>query len=407
MAELSTFELLPDEILLHICQYLHCADILYCFYNLNSRLNITVTDFWHHVNITRVQYKRFQFVTLKILPEIGSSIRSFVYHGYWQTIVSNPIRSILFCPNLSIILPHLQTLILVFFTGEQLFIFLDAIKNLLQLVKLDIRYLESKIPEELLRKILAANDNRLRSITFDEYSIGLTLTNTLHDQPISYPNIEELTVVLMNPEALECLFALVPNVSRLHVTYDGSSNISVEKLRNIPSLVQLKDFQLCSIYSDWTFDNIANILTKMPCLQKLALNLFTEDTCLLNGQNLAVILPKSLVNLNLFIIYFLLRSSIPSDTLLVTWPNHIPIGYLLSECHRYAIIHTIPCDLFSITIPARMSEQMLTGWEYMQNVQHLTIYGNAYSTDIPMIVQHFHQLRTLHIDVTWNSEARM
>ncbi|CAF2629591.1 unnamed protein product [Rotaria sp. Silwood2] len=407
MAEISTFDMLPDEMLLHICQYLRCADILYGFYNLNTRLNITIIDFCRHVNITGVQYKQFQYVVLKILPEIGSSIRSIVYHGNWQTVVSDQIRSLLFCSNLSMIFSQLHTLILACFTGEQLFTFLDAIKDLVQLVKLDIYCLEGKVPEELLRKILSANDGRLKSISFDQDSIDLILTEAQHDQPISYTNIEELTIGLMKSEALECLFTLVPNITRLHVTFDDTSNLLIENINGVPFLIHLKDFQLRSMDTYWTFDKISDILTKMPSLRKLALDLSTEDACLVNGDNFATILPASLVNLNLFIIYVLPESYNQLNNLPVTWPSHIPIACLLNECHRYAIIHTIPCDLSSIVIAAQISKQMLTGWKYMQKVKHLKIYGKASFTDIPIILQHFRQLRTLKIDVDWNSEACM
>ncbi|CAF2786682.1 unnamed protein product [Rotaria sp. Silwood2] len=352
-----------------------------------------------------VDHEKFQFVTLKILPEIGSFIRSFVCHGNWQSIVSNQIRSILFCSNLSMIFPQLHTLILVYFTGEQLFTFVDVIKNFSQLIKLDIRCLGDKHPKELLRKVLATNDGRLRSITFDQDSIDLVLNEAQHDQPVSYPNIEELTVNLVKYEALIRLFMLVPNVSRLHVTCDYSSNLLLEKLKSLSSLIHLKDFQLRSMDNYWTLEQISDILTKMPFLQKLALDLSTKDENLINGHNLVAILPQSLVNLNLFIIYLLLESDIKSDTWHITWPSHIPIACLLSECHRCAIIHTIPCDLCSIVIPAKISKQMLTGWEYMQKVKNLRIYGKASFTEIAMIVQHFHQLQTLNIDLDWDTET--
>ncbi|CAF3912553.1 unnamed protein product [Rotaria sordida] len=44
MAPSTTFETLPDEIILIACQYLRGADVLYSFYNLNTRLNITITE---------------------------------------------------------------------------------------------------------------------------------------------------------------------------------------------------------------------------------------------------------------------------------------------------------------------------------------------------------------------------
>ncbi|CAF0748837.1 unnamed protein product [Adineta steineri] len=36
----SKLEILPDEILLEICQYLLCVDILQSFYGLNSRMTL-------------------------------------------------------------------------------------------------------------------------------------------------------------------------------------------------------------------------------------------------------------------------------------------------------------------------------------------------------------------------------
>ncbi|CAF4377312.1 unnamed protein product, partial [Rotaria magnacalcarata] len=48
MEKVSTFETLPDEMILHVCQYLRGGEILHSFFNLNSRLNSAITDFCHH-----------------------------------------------------------------------------------------------------------------------------------------------------------------------------------------------------------------------------------------------------------------------------------------------------------------------------------------------------------------------
>ena len=101
----------------------------------------------------------------------------------------------------------MHTLSLEYFTGEQLFTFLDKIKDLLHLTNLNIKYLLDRRSDELLEKVLDTNNGRLKSITFDQDSIFLILP-TIDKTTISYPNIEELTVNLMEPDMLGDLFTI-------------------------------------------------------------------------------------------------------------------------------------------------------------------------------------------------------
>ncbi|CAF3470211.1 unnamed protein product [Rotaria sp. Silwood1] len=158
---------------------------------------MAISDLCHHMNMIGVQYKQFQCIALKVLPEIGSSIRLLVFNGFWQTTMSKQIRSILFSSDLSVVFTQLHTWILIYFTNEHLFTFPDTNKNLVQLVKLDIRSFEGKHLKELLRKVLATNDGQQQSISFDQHFIDLDLTEAQHDQPISYLNVEELTINLL------------------------------------------------------------------------------------------------------------------------------------------------------------------------------------------------------------------
>ena len=75
-------EILPDQIILQVCSYLHGADVLSLLYNLNARLNVTITDYCRHVDLSDVTYQQFNLVLSHILPKIASDIRSFVFHGY-------------------------------------------------------------------------------------------------------------------------------------------------------------------------------------------------------------------------------------------------------------------------------------------------------------------------------------
>src|SRR5690349_128283 len=112
MTALFTFENLPDEIILHICQYLRGADVLYSFFNINTRLNITITGYCRYANLMTVPYKQFNYVATHILPSIGYYVQSFVLNGLWQTIITTELFSALFTSNLSLMCPQLQKLTL-------------------------------------------------------------------------------------------------------------------------------------------------------------------------------------------------------------------------------------------------------------------------------------------------------
>ncbi|CAF1055987.1 unnamed protein product [Rotaria sordida] len=394
METISTFEVLPDEMILLICRYLRCGEILYSLFNLNSRLNSTITDFCHHVNLMRITYKQFDFVTTKVFPHIGLSIKSFVFNGGWENVLMNEEHSTSFQLKLSLMFPQLHTLVLMNFINNQLDVFLNKIRDLIELVKLDIRNFRGEHTEELLKKVLATNNNRLKSVSFDYDSIYFNLTSSDNDETVSYPNIEELTVNLTTDKTFEYLFALVPCINRLHINFDQLLSASKSTLSHICSLVHLKDFYLRSISERWSFDEIAYILSKMPSLRRLALDLCTDDTNLVNGQNFISILPSSVIEIHLFMIYYF-ESKHELDTLHSTWQTHIRIAFLLNEPNNYGVIHTIPCDLPSMVIPALIANSMMAGFEYTRKVTYLRICGKQSSTDIRMILQHFHRLRKL------------
>ncbi|CAF2698248.1 unnamed protein product [Rotaria sp. Silwood2] len=273
MEDITTFEMLPDEMILLVCQHLRCAEILYSFFNLNSRLNSTITDFCHYVNLKNVTYKQFDFVATQIIPQIGPSIRSFIFNGQWENIMPNKVDLTFFHSKLSLMLPQLHTMSLVNFIDRQLNLFLDKITDLLQLVKLEIRNLRNEHGEGSLEKILAANNNRLKSVLFDYDSIRFILTKTKNDKASSYPSIEELMVNLKTDKTLEHLFILIPHVNRLHIDFHQLSSTSKSALANISSFVHLKNFQLRSINIYWSLDEIAYILITFQSTQPVILHL--------------------------------------------------------------------------------------------------------------------------------------
>ncbi|CAF1612439.1 unnamed protein product, partial [Rotaria magnacalcarata] len=336
MEKVSTFETLPDEMILHVCQYLRGGEILHSFFNLNSRLNSAITDFCHHVNLKNLTYKQFNFF---------------------------------------------------------------------QLVKLDIRSAQVCNSYDSLKVILGANNNRLKSILFDDDSTEFVLTSTNDEEAVSYPNIEELTMSLKTDKTLGSLFILVPNITRLHVDVDELSSASKRTLENVPSLVHLKDFQLRSLDMQWSLGEIAYILSKMPSLQRLVLDISTQDKHVVHGEKFIQVLPSTLIEIHLFIMYYLSTSGNETDTILSTWPSYIRVIRLPHESNRYGVIHTVPCDLFSMFIPAYVASSMMAGSKYTRKVQYLKICGKQCSSDINLILQHFHPVRTLTIGSSYNSHS--
>ena len=338
----SSFEILPDEVIIHVCRYLRGADIFYSFYNLNTRLNITITGFCHYVNLMGVSYEQFEYAVSRVLPQIGSYVRTFVLNGNWERIIGDRLSSNLFISRLSLLFPQLQRLTVKWFTSQRFLLFIDALQDLPQLTELDIRFLKGDTIDLLLTKVLSANNGRLSIVLFNEDSVELDIAND--DTKISYPNIEQLTINLKLSKLISYLFLLVPNVSRLHVNIDELTNgsNSEQLIIKFPPLVHLIAFQLRSINLFWSFNEITNILEAMPSLQRLALDLRTDDRRLVNEEDLITILPSSLIKIDFFIRYYFSKSKSETN-ISTTFPSaRFPIACLLDEPRNRFLIHTIP-----------------------------------------------------------------
>ena len=397
----SSFELLPDEIILHICQYLRSADILYSLYNLNSRLNVTITGYCRHINLMTVSYKQFEYAVAQVLPQIGSFVRTFVLNGNWETIMNNELSTMLFISPLSTLFPQLQRLIIKWFNSKRLLSFVDTLYDFSQLTELDIRFLKGNPTDSLVKKILSANNSRLAVISFDEDCVDLDISDDTNT--ISYPNIQEFTINLTLIKFIPCIFLLVPNVSRLHLSIDelsSTSNINMIDV-NLSPLIHLIDFQLRSINYFWTFDNIAHILKAMPSLQRFTFDLRTDDKRLFNAEDLLTILPSSLVSINFFIRYYHSELDVEVNKAIHSSSCHI----LFDERRNRFLIYTIPCDLRSLTLPATISKQMPSGWRYTQQIKNLYVYGITSMLEILLILQHFRHLRILNINIKENSRV--
>jgi hypothetical protein len=400
----SSLEMLPDEILLYICQYLRGADVFYSFYNLNSRLNVTITGYCRYVNLMAVSYKQFEYAVSHVLPRIGSLVQAFVLNSNWETIIDYKLNSVLFLSRLSLLLPRIQRLTVKWFTSERLLPFIDTLQDLPQLIELDIRFLKGSTIESLLEKVLSANNGQLSIVSFDHDSIDLNISDNM--DRISYLNIQELTVNLTLAKFIPRLFQLVPNVRRLYLSIDELSNESNSTVTftNVPHLIHLTVFQLRTMNLFWTFHEISYILKAMPSLEQLTLDIRTDDKHLVSEENLMTILPASLIRVDFFIRYYFPKSSSETELSTSFSSAHFPVVCLLDEPRHRFIIHTIPCNLYSVILTATMGKQMPSGWKYMKHTKDLYIYDITSLTEVLLILQHFRHLRVLSIDAKDKSQ---
>ncbi|CAF1375029.1 unnamed protein product [Adineta ricciae] len=399
-----TFENLPDEIILYICQYLRGADVLYSFYNLNTRLNTALTGYCRYVNLMGVAYKKLTYVIYHVLPCIGQHVRSFCLNTYWESMIPDQLSQLLYSSRLCGIFPYIENLTVRGFSSERLQVFLDCIENLPRLDNLKIQFLSGSSTGICLRKLFSANQGRLSKVFFDWNSIDLDIPQDTSD--ISCPNIQELTIPLTSINTLARLCKVIPNVHCLHVnlgTFFVDIGNCAEAFEDVSPLLRLVDFSIDSI--DWfcPFDAFVAMIRKMPSLQKLKFNLCTEEESFLVEENIRMNLPISCYQIDYFIDYS--PSEMDSEIKnLLTSKRTVPssVHLLFDETHDILNIHTVPCCIQSFVLSGSVAKQMMSGSSYAEHIRNLHIYDAQCLNDVFQILQHFRHLHTLSIN-TLNS----
>jgi hypothetical protein len=206
------FELFPDELILEICRYLHCSHVLYSFFDLNSRLNRTITSYCEHVWLRRASYKQLLHIYEYILPRIGSSVLSLTIHPLHQAAFPLTFKG-----EMSNIFPNLQNLTLSSWTSEKLFSFLfEAIEGMNYLQKLVIQELSCSTSirnMDFLEKILNINNSSLTNIIFDYDCDSFDLID--HSINLFSHHILYLTIQLEKLLDLSFLIPFIPNIRLL------------------------------------------------------------------------------------------------------------------------------------------------------------------------------------------------
>lgn len=335
-------ETLPDEILLQTCRYLSSADILYSLFNINSRLNRTISIYCQHVILRQTSFIQFEYICLNILPKIGSFIRSLSINANWTDLLAKRFH-FYFGRRMKDVFPNIKHLILVAFNGSELNDYIESICDLPYLTKLTIhdRYnVTDEYKQILFEKILSANKNRLEKICFNRYSESLSINQ---NNSTIYSNIIQLNIHLEKLIDLIFLFKLIPNICQMSIVISKQSEDEIIQFDKL-IMKNLIEFQMESSRRCWIFEEITSLLNYMPNLKNLSLDLFSRDISFLDGQQIYSILPKKTLQIFNYVIKYTAEEQIDYiDDIKSSWLSvPYPICCLTEDLGTHIFLHTIP-----------------------------------------------------------------
>lgn len=390
----TILEMLPDEIILEFCRYLHSGDVLYSLFGLNSRLNQTITFYQQHVSLHKTFYMQFTEIFNRILPQIHSSIRSLVIFELESPLFLESFKN-------NQIYECLEKLTLVNWTDAKLMLFLNTLRGMkhfhtLVIQALDLTDLVTNI--NLLRTILGTNDNQLTHVLFDHECDAFNLIDE-EDSVLTYPNVIQINIELQTTRDLLKLAKLIPNVVQLNTTFKRPW---MKIVFDQQLFCHLTDFSVYAMSWFSTFDDLKTLTHIAPSIENLSFVLVTRDYPMIDGQRIRSILPNSVKHFNYSICYHSLDKDddFNSTKIIASW-QHVPIAYSISENDKRIFLHTISYQpsrlslrsLFNKTMSADLNSQIY------RKVRHLHVYDTISLSEICGIVRHCRQILDLIISI--------
>ncbi|CAF0763450.1 unnamed protein product [Adineta steineri] len=386
--------MLPDEILLQVCRYLHNGDVLYSFFGLNSRLNQTITFYRQHVSLHRTFYMQFTHIFSIILPQIASSIRSLVIFE-----LESPSFLTSFQNNL--LYHSLEKLTLVNWTDEKLILFIDKLHGMKYFHKLTIQALDltdSIKNLNLLQTILGANDNCLTYVSFDHECDPFTLPDDEVYQR-NFPNIIRLDIELQTTKDFFQLNHLIPNVEQLHTTFKRPW---IRILENQQRFSFLKELYVYAMSWFSSFDDLKTLIHSSPIIENISLVLVSHDYSMTNGQRVLSLLPNWIKKFDYSICYQPSNTDDEFDPISIinSWKS-IPIAYSISENDKRIFLHTISYQSNRLALRSLFNKNMSTilNSQIYRNVRHVHIYDTITLAETFGIIRHCRQIIDLIISI--------
>jgi len=395
MAPISTLETLPDELLLEVCKYLLCINVLQSFFGLNGRMTRLIKGYRDHVSLYKGSFSQCDYVYVNVIPKIGSHIRTLIIDRLYSVLQVDMFYRYFGHQKLSKIFPRLEKITLVAFRRETLLPFVNILEGFEHLVQLNIRNLfliSLEHQPTVLDALLKANNQKIRSVMISHSWCCLRLDNLSN---VLYSNIINLQITMATFEDFLLLFSAIPNVNQLNVTLTDKNDF-VSFKNETPSLVHLTNFRFTSVQRPWTVEELVTLLHQMPIVQYLSLQLFAFDARLIDGQQI-VILQQSLSHIQQFnyaVYYIAKKDNFDRETILASW-SPSSIECLVDETshvnHIFAFIHTLLSydkPFTSFELPGGIISKTMLLKEDDSQIEQLKIYNvSTFVSCLPIMVR--------------------
>lgn len=391
----TTFEVLPDEMILEVCRYLHCSHVLYAFFDLNSRLNQTITYYRQHVWFRRASYQQLVEIYKRIVPRLSTSILSLTIHPLHQASFPESIRD-----HFSTTFPRLQTLTLSSWSIGHLSSWIGpSLEGLMHLKKLVIEELSCSpavSESEFLDQIFQLKNPSLTNVIFD-YDCDAFDPLNLSQLTVQCDYLLELTIQLGSSADFVALIRFIPNIRRLNVTFKDSSLGKVSFKNTLPHLTH---FSLWAFHWYSVFHDLPPFISIAPSMTDFTLILSTRDADFLNGEKLKAILPAGLKQFHYSVCYYSSDSSPLMDFKMIqkSW-NSVPIVCSISSIDRRIFLHTSPYRATRLTIRSSLAKALPPAPHSTtySNINQISVYSLEYLSDTFPLLNQCRRVRELFL----------
>jgi hypothetical protein len=226
--------------------------------------------------------------------------------------------------------------------------------------------------EELLRRILTANNNRLTSIIFDDDSLAFPC---VIKNDIYYPHIEKLTIELKILNDLHELLTVFPGLKYIDAAINHGYPEFCQELQYVPNLT-VRHFRLRSFVHNWTLDELALILNRIPNVQQLIIQIGTEyDARLIDGQKMfSHISHLSLTKFSYFL-QFCSSSTLDDTNILSSWQQfNQEFVCIKSDDDTSLVLYTLPFDCPYLFLRCSTAKNKIFSDNYGPQVKYLTLH---------------------------------
>ncbi|CAF0898156.1 unnamed protein product [Didymodactylos carnosus] len=362
IAQISTLEsTLPDELYEFIFLYLKSIDIIYSFFNLNSRFDRLISPFLCAIDLSAIDEHILDGYCQRILPKIRHHVKTIKFDD----------KNIYRILPLSTAYPNLCSLSITEIpqvNGKYL-PYLESFKEVCSLkMYFDNEPCEQKLSNEIFSNLFQPNCQLQTLMIHDIYF-------TIHAGNIRSCSIKTLKIMLRSQFDLNVLLKNLPSIEFLDVQLRRviRQQNHQQTYDNIVSLPKLKDFMFFSVFPI-DYNSLERLLSRCPNLEYLSLNL--DSSQFIDGYSLEAKLLSKLRKLTKF--HFCLR--IPNVTMINIsdyietykssyWLNHPVLCFKIAYRSSHYCIFSLPYP-FSYLIFT--SNDIVN---YRSNISNISMYN--------------------------------